>query len=329
MSFKVNPKVLGLKADVLDDLDSFLPISMRKKIGYTKPFDWNQFLKHISKPSVQSRIKACLPMSIPEPLVKTFRIYGFTNKVVLRKSIVKYLNDRYQTYSVFDADVRNFVTKWPGRWDALTDTSVRDEIRDIYTRQVEREPTSYRLVIGYYPQDPDFDPEDKRPAATKKTLEALLRKPKTWAEFHELFHEQPIYDKKGVHYPVRLGKIKPSHIKKIKVLSGPVHNPTFWEKLTGKHDGWIYHPALVAVVDVQNIPLVKVKKTPQKPMDGKFGDWVVAHHFHSARSGDGWINQFRTSSIKKKDPFHGDLYLLQMGELFVLPNYRHFVRESF
>jgi hypothetical protein len=221
---------------------------------------------------------------------------------------------------VFKAAQRNSDRTWPKK-------GVAGEVKCLgfQDRCPDDLPASFRLVIGYYPQEPDFDPEDKRPAATKKTLEALLRKPKTWAEFHKLFYDQAIYDKKGDHYPARLGKIKPLHIKKIKVLSGPVHDPTVWEKITGKHDGWMYHPALVAVIDMQNIPLIKVKETPQKPMDGKFGDWVVAHHNHSALSGDGWINQFQT---QKKDPFHGDLYLLQMGET-ILPNYRHFIRESF
>jgi len=156
----------------------------------------------------------------------------------------------------------------------------------------------------------------------------LSRNVRHWTSPATPFFDQPIYDEEGKHYPVRLDKLKLVNIKKTKVLRGPIHDPSFWEKLTGKHKGWLYHPTLVAVVDVQNVPLVKVRETPQKPMDDKFGDWVVAHHNHSAFSGDGWINRFRTSSVKKKDPFHGDLYLLQMGE-HIMPNYRHFMRESF
>lgn len=53
---------------------------------------------------------------------------------------------------------------------------------------------------------------------------------------------------------------------------GPVHTPTFWEKITNKHNGWIYRPSLVDVVDVHNVPLIKVKETPQKSMDSKFCD---------------------------------------------------------
>lgn len=189
-------------------------------------------------------------------------------------------------------------------------------------------PSSFRLVIGYYPQDSNYDPDDKRPAATKQTLKAFFQKPVCWTRFHKIFGNQPVYDKDGKHYPVRLGKLKPSNISKIKVLSGPVHNPTVWEKIVRMYSGWIYHPALVVVIDLVDVPLIKVREVPQKPLDDQFGNWVVAHHNHSAFSGDGWINQHRTSTkIKKKDPFHGDLYLLQMGKQNMNPNYRHFVQE--
>lgn len=197
------------------------------------------------------------------------------------------------------------------------------------------QPTSFRLVIGYYRDDPESDPDDKRPAATKKTLEILLRKPSTWTRFHEIFYNQPIRDKSGKTYPVRLGRIKPSHITKLKILSAPTHNPTFWERVTQKYAGWVYHPDLVAVVDVRNIPLIKVKVDAglQKPMDDKFGDWVVALHQHSSYAGTEWYESMikspttRHTEIKKK-PFHGSIFLLQMGER-ILPNYRGFSNESF
>ena len=327
-TFKVNSRVIRLKPDVLEDPASFVPTNLRKKIGYTGVVKWDKFIAHLVKPSTQSIIRASLPKTIPTSIVEKFRKYGLTNQAHLKRSIVLYLNQRYKTLSVLDGDVRAFVTKWPKRWHALTDTSVRDNIIEIYTQTMRREPTSFRLVVGYYSQDPDYDPDDKRPAATKKTLEALLRKPSTWTNFHKIFYNASVHDKDGRHYPVRIGQIKPSHITKIKVLPAPVHNPTLWETVTGKHRGWVYHPTLVAVIDVENIPLVKVTETPQKRMDAHFGQWVVALHMHSALSGDGWINQFRTSPTKKKDPFHGDLYLLQMGER-VTPDYRQFVQKSF
>ena len=332
-SFKLNSHVLKLKADVLEDPDSWLPTNLRNKLGYKGPFVWDKFITYISKPTVQASIRACIPVSIPASLVKAFRAYGLIDRGHLEKAITTYLTRRYQLLSVFDADVRHFVTKWPRRWQALTDTSVRDGIIEAYTQLAPRAPTSFRFVIGYYRGDPDNDPDDKRPAATKKSLEALLRKPATWTRFHNIFHNQPIYDSDNKHYPFRLGLIKPPHITKIKLLSAPTHNPTFWEKVTQKHAGWIYHPDLVAVVDVKNIPLIKVGAKPQRPMDGSFGDWVVAHHMHSTLSGNEWYDRMikspttRQTEIKKK-PFHGSIHLLQMGER-IMPNYRNFAKESF
>lgn len=191
-------------------------------------------------------------------------------------------------------------------------------------------PTSFRFVIGYYQDDPSEDPDDNRPTATKASLAKLLRQPKTWSNFYDV-DSLPVIGDRGVSYSHRIGRINPSHITKIKILSAPRHNPTFWERLTSKYAGWIHHPNLVAVVDVENVPLVKVTEKPQRPMDDEFYDWMVAGHFHYAISGDGWINRERfikPKSKNKRAPFHGQLYVMQMGEA-ILPDYRQFMRKSF
>jgi len=123
------------KADVLADPDSWIPFELRKKLQYNQPFTWTSFLKHLSKPSVQKIIKEAIDIEPTKKLIKQYHnIYPETNPEIIRKAIRQYLQQQYRNLSVFDSDVKYFVLKWKLRWQALTDTSVRDGVWEIYKK---------------------------------------------------------------------------------------------------------------------------------------------------------------------------------------------------
>ena len=205
---------------------------------------------------------------------------------------------------------------------------------------VKLNPLSFRMVIGYFRHEQFYEDmgeeDDTRDYATKKSLAAYVKKPEMWNSLDIAVGDLHTIAK--WEYNVNIRKITPKNIKKVKVLSAPVHSPTFWEKLTGKHNGWWYKPDLVLVVDVEKVPVIQVSEKEQKwgrqgfkNVDQQFYDDMLHsanHYFHSA---EGWIN-WNKATVKKGEhyatnkeagPFKGQLRMLQMGPK-VMPDYRKF-----
>ena len=89
----------------------------------------------MSKPSVQKIIKEAIDIEPTKKLIKQYHnIYPETNPEIIQKAIRQYLQQQYRNLSVFDSDVKYFVLKWKLRWQALTDTSVRDGVWEIYKK---------------------------------------------------------------------------------------------------------------------------------------------------------------------------------------------------
>ena len=135
----------GMKEFVMDDPDSTIPVKLRKKIKYTKPFHWNSFIKHLCKPSVQKIIKNAIDVPINKKVVRdyctNYKVDVEVTPQLIRSAIRQYLQDRYRQLSVFDGDVRSFVLKRKDRWEAMTDTYVREAIWDICKKLKKKEHT--------------------------------------------------------------------------------------------------------------------------------------------------------------------------------------------
>ena len=136
-----------MKDFVMDDPDSTIPVKLRQKIKYTKPFQWNSFIKHLCKPSIQKIIKNAIDVPVNKKVVQEYYTkyrYSANFEVtpqLIRRAIRQYLQDRYCELSVFDGDVKSFVLKRKNRWEALMDTSVREAIWDICKKLKKKEHT--------------------------------------------------------------------------------------------------------------------------------------------------------------------------------------------
>ena len=202
----------------------------------------------------------------------------------------------------------------------------------------------FRMVIGYFKQEQYAKDNDDRPFASKKALEKMIRTQKVWDSFNiDLgVDDQPVFGRKHLRsidaYPVRLGKIRSKNVKSVKVMKVQ-HNPTVWEKLIKKHNAWWYNPDWVIVVDLKNVPTIPVTKEKaveymklfkvvmRDTIDQRFFDELLHMFNHQSLSGPGWINQwnFRTKRYDQKQPFKGDLSLLQCGLISTtVPDYKKF-----
>lgn len=201
-------------------------------------------------------------------------------------------------------------------------------------------PQTFRMVIGYFREQKkysdNYDPNDNRPFATKQTLAKFAKSKAMWDQFID---DIPVTNGKGQTYNVKLAKLTPKFIKRIKVLNAPVHTPTFWEKLVGT--SWYQKPDLVLVVDFHHVPLVSNDKGWGNDgftnFDSKFYYYLLSTVNHHMWSAEGWINHvdYRKPEKQQKEdgPFKGDLMLLQMGQHTkqspFLPNYRKFTMGAY
>ncbi len=204
-------------------------------------------------------------------------------------------------------------------------------------------PLRFRMVIGYYRNEKKYakkhshftDKSNARPFATKKSLSTFARSATMWENMYIAYEGYPLFDGYKA-YNVRLGHITPKHINKIVVLDGPIHDMNVWEKLFGI--SWYKKPDLVLVVDVTNVPVVRVQEsdakayqphlTGMKPIDAKFYQDLQRTLNHFMMSAEGWINHSGRNTDKgvkwtESEPFKGQLRLVQIGTN-LLPNYHQF-----
>jgi len=205
---------------------------------------------------------------------------------------------------------------------------------------VDKRPVSFRMVIGYYHNG---QVDDTRPFATKDMVHKFAKSNKMWNYLYTDIADTPVTTYNGHVYRQKLSKITQKYIKRIKVLSAPVHNPNLWERITGKHGGWVNKPDLVMVVDVVNLPVVMVSPKDakywagpnfrgMKSVDDKYWHVLADLIRHVQNSGEGWINhlvQFMKKDgktmRKESEPFQGQFRLVQMGPLETThPDYRKF-----
>jgi hypothetical protein len=214
-------------------------------------------------------------------------------------------------------------------------------------RQKAGAPLSFRMVIGYFRDEKRYKPDmswedDKRPYADKTILAKFAKGADMWNKFDLNTSTLPVSDGTKF-YNVRLGTIRPRHVKRVKVLSAPVHDPTFWEKLVGTHAEWMHKPDLVLVVDLENAPTICVSDEEaadwmnhrfqgSKEVDEVFYEHTLTNFNHQASGADDWINWSKPRIVKggyveykETEPFRGNLWLLQMGSVeSTQPDYRRF-----
>lgn len=205
----------------------------------------------------------------------------------------------------------------------------------------------FRMVIGYFKHENSYDDmldeDDKRPYATQTALKKLVCQQRMWDNFY-MDSEFPLFDGSGKDvqaYPLRPGKIRPKNIKKINII--PLeHKPTGWEKFTKKYSSWWYNPEFVIVVDLVNVPTIRVTEQEandfmnyrvnmKDELNDEFYDNLLEGFNHQSISANGWINHYK--QVRKnsrwvdvqEDPFKGDLSLLQCGPINTTnPDYRKF-----
>ena len=201
------------------------------------------------------------------------------------------------------------------------------------------------MVIGYFKKEEHVDDDDdNRPFASKKALEKIIRTQQVWDTFNVEIGESPLAGRESNQsiemYSLRLGKIRSKNVKSVKVMKIK-HNPTGWEKFIKKHNSWWYNPDWVIVVDLVNVPTIRVsekeastwmsrkKVTMTNTIDQYFFDQVRIGFNHQSLSAQGWINHNTWNNNRmtweQKEPFKGDLSLLQCGPISTtIPDYRKF-----
>lgn len=208
---------------------------------------------------------------------------------------------------------------------------------------VDLRPLNFRMVIGYFHHKNMYLPSegDTRPFATKPVLAKFTKGQKMW-DYLSYSIDLPV-SHNGHAYHQSMQLIKPKNVARVKVLSAPVHDPTFWEKLTGKHNGWWHKPDLVLVVDLVKVPVKRVNEKEardwigtrfqgMKNMDAGYWKGLAHTIRHVQNSSDGWINHQLTFTKnhklvehKESEPFKGQFRLLQMGPINeTMPDYRKF-----
>jgi hypothetical protein len=158
----------------------------------------------------------------------------------------------------------------------------------------------------------------QRPNATKQSLKRVLSSASKWNEIFE--------NLEFLRYT--MSKIKQSNIKRVKILNRPVHTPTFWEKLTKKHNNWMYHPHLVAVVDITQAPIIEngriIHKRFSQPDEPVNLEPFFAQINHGNSSDYTWTGTHDPHVGQKPTPFKGKMVILQVGDFKMLPDYRKF-----
>lgn len=201
----------------------------------------------------------------------------------------------------------------------------------------------FRMVIGYFKWKGNYsdNTNDTRPYATKEVLEKFIKTQKVWNHFN-FDSEFPLVGRESNQsiemYSLRLGQIRSKNVKSVKVMKIK-HNPTGWEKFIRKHTSWWYNPDWVIIVDLVNVPTIRVTKkeasawmsrkkvTMTNTIDQYFFDDLLSGFNHQSLSAEGWINHVKKwqPDIVEEDPFKGDLSLLQCGPISTtVPDYRQF-----
>ncbi len=202
-------------------------------------------------------------------------------------------------------------------------------------KKTNRKTLDFRMAIGYFKHenfyDDMLDEDDKRPYATKNALKGLVCQQRMWNNFY-MDSEFPLFtgSRKGLQaYALRLGKIRPRNIQKVKIMKIK-HSPTGWEKFTKKYSSWWYNPEFVIVVDLKNVPTIEVTEeqatkfnhrvtSMKNEIDDDFFEDLLVSFNHQSKSANGWINHYKQVKRKgrwidvQEDAFKGDLSLLQCG----------------
>ena len=114
----------------------YVPKSWALKLGvsyHSKPLskaEYRKWIREFKKPDVQARIVSKIKRAPPKTLIRSYRrMYGM-NAQLVSKSITEFLRMKYNSYSLFNMDIGFVVGR--GIWTALTDTSVREQVLEIY-----------------------------------------------------------------------------------------------------------------------------------------------------------------------------------------------------
>lgn len=312
-TFVPGSDVLRYKADVLDDVDAFFPKPLLLKLGYSDAsFQWDAFIAHLQRPAIQHRIVPLLRKPIPGSLLKAYE-YLAPDAATLTRAIRAYLRDEYNRLSVLSSDVRGFVTNWKDRWSALTDTSVRDAVLELYKQMLRAgSKIRLRLIFGYhYPDHGRAAPETQ--LGNIFTSAKFLQNVNKAAQFSPLVRYR---DSKP--YDVNL-HLAPTQVKRVKVMSGPTRNDSMWERFIQKYAGYVHNPNAVIVVDFET-PLIKQPNTPKS--DLVFGPDFLRRYKHE-------INRVGSAQGDFAYPLGGWWNLVQVGDWKTLPDYRRFSRGRY
>jgi hypothetical protein len=173
-----------------------------------------------------------------------------------------------------------------------------------------------RMIIGYYNSEESQD-------MTKSKLKELVQTKYFWDLFNIRFDAVGVNTLNGWYDVVPV--IRSQNIKSVKVLNPPIHNPTFWEKLIKKHQGYIYHPTFVVILDFKNVKLQptttlwKHQKQLEYDSDAKFLEYCMYNANYAFQASDGWIHGM-------KKGLGGSMKILQIGPLTdnIQVDYRQF-----
>lgn len=88
-------------------------------------------IEKLKKKDYQNKIIKVITKKIPKSLIDDYKIrVGNIDNKVIEEAIKKFINNRYNSRSIFDFDI-NYIYDSKGKdWSALTDTSPREIIKE-------------------------------------------------------------------------------------------------------------------------------------------------------------------------------------------------------
>lgn len=110
-------------------------------------------IKKLKEKDFQNKIIKIITRKIPKSLVDDYqKRVGNVDKKVIEEAIRKFINERYNKWSIFDFDVYDIYKSKGKDWSALTDTSPRETIYDnieyILTGKIG---TDLRIKRNFFP----------------------------------------------------------------------------------------------------------------------------------------------------------------------------------
>jgi hypothetical protein len=302
-------------SDVLEHYpNSFLPAKLVKWFNWTD-LSFNTVKRNLQDPKAQNYLISFLKPQVPKTLIQSLiRLKVGVDAKQLKQAIHEYLRRQYNANSLFDQDVNAMVRQQANRWKQLTDTNVREHLKDIYNElYIVGSTVRVRMVFAY-------DTGKDQTPVSNKVLENQFRSKQFLNNMNHAVNISALSRYKDGHeYDVTL-HLTPSQIKRVKIFPSPVRQDTGWEAFTRKYHGPLHNPERVVVLDVETVLVsqqlsVEFEKIGAPPL-------VYNQHFLNKYKHEitrvlyaqgGWLsNKYESIS------------LVQIGDWSVKPDYRKF-----